>query len=48
MKRVPSEVRGLADLTGEGADLVHAAFGMRDGPPSLAIHRLDTPGLGGS
>ena len=31
----------------KGVDLVHAAFGMRDGPPLLAINRLDTQSLEG-
>jgi uncharacterized protein (TIGR02391 family) len=42
LKSITSKVRTLSGLTGDGADLVHAAFGMRDGRPLLAINRLDS------
>jgi uncharacterized protein (TIGR02391 family) len=47
MKSITSKIRGLSGLTGDGADLLHAAFGMRDGPPLLAINNLDTESLQG-
>jgi len=47
MKSITSKIRGLSGTTGDGVDLVHAAFGMRDGPPLLAINRLDTESLEG-
>lgn len=47
MKSITSKVRGLSGLTCDGVDLVHAAFGMRDGPPLLAINNIDTESLEG-
>ncbi len=47
MKSITSKIRGLSGLTSDGADLVHAAFGMRDGRPLLAINKLDTQSLEG-
>lgn len=47
MKSITSKIRGLSGLTSDGADLVHAAFGMRDGSPLLAINRLYTQSLEG-
>ena len=35
MKSITSKIRGLSGLTGDGADLVHAAFGMKYGPPLI-------------
>jgi uncharacterized protein (TIGR02391 family) len=47
MKSITSKIRTLSGLSGDGVDLVHATFGMRDGPPLLAINRLDTESLRG-
>jgi uncharacterized protein (TIGR02391 family) len=47
MKSITAKIRSLSGLTSDGVDLLHAAFGMRDGPPLLAINRLDTESLEG-
>jgi len=47
MKSITSKLRTLSGLSGDGADLVHATLGMRDGPPLIAINRLDTESLQG-
>ena len=47
MTSITSKLRTLSGLSGDGADLVQAAFGMRDGPPLVAINRLDTESLEG-
>ena len=38
MKSITAKIRRLSGRTDDGQDLVHAAFGMRDGPPLLAIN----------
>lgn len=47
MKSITSKLRTLSGLSGDGADLVHATLGTRDGPPLVAINRLDTESLQG-
>ncbi len=47
MKSITAKIRRLTGRTDDGQDLVHAAFGMRDGPPLLAINKLDTESLEG-
>ena len=42
MKSITAKIRRLTGRTDDGQDLVHAAFGMRDGPPLLAINSLNT------
>lgn len=41
MKSITSKIRGLSGTTGDGVDLVHAAFGMRDGPPPEEDERVE-------
>jgi uncharacterized protein (TIGR02391 family) len=42
MKSITAKIRRLSGLTGDGADLVHDAFGQKYGPPLLAINPLLT------
>jgi uncharacterized protein (TIGR02391 family) len=47
MKSVTAKLRRLSGSTGDGADLVHVALGMKNGAPKLAINALDTETLRG-
>jgi len=45
MKSITAKLRQLTGRTTDGADLVHEAFGDRNGPPLLAINDYDTETL---
>lgn len=47
MKSITAKLRTLSGSTCDGADLVHYALGMKNGPPKLAINSLDTETLRG-
>lgn len=47
MKSITAKLRQLTGLTTDGAVLVHEAFGMKYGPPLLAINSLETETLQG-
>jgi uncharacterized protein (TIGR02391 family) len=47
VKSITAKIRSLSGLTGDGADLVHDAFGLKHGNPLLAINALDTETLRG-
>ena len=42
MKSITAKIRALSGLSKDGADLIHAAFGQKYGPPLLAINPLQT------
>ena len=45
MKSITVKIRALSGLTSDGVDLVHGAFGLRDGDPLLAINALNSETL---
>ena len=47
VKSITVKVRNLAGLTGDGAELVQDAFGMKNRDPILAINALNTDTLRG-
>jgi len=47
MKSITSKLRQMTGNSSDGADLVHAAFGMKHGIPMFAINTLDTETLKG-
>lgn len=45
VKSITTKLRALTGLTCDGADLVHEAFGDRNGPPRFVINAYDTETL---